>query len=141
MKKLALISGLLFLVVYFWVNTFVKEDNSFDMVYPSIPVSTLTNFESPAPAISDEPQAGPASDAPAKDNYLIVASFTDLEQAAKMAEDYAGNHQADMFVLPPTSKGFYRVSYGRYSTTQEALTALETIKQTDFPDAWLLAAK
>ena len=141
MKKLALISGLLFLVVYFWVNTFVKEDNSFDTVYPSIPVSTLTNFENPAPAITVDPRTEPAKDVPSKDNYLIVASFTDLEQAAKMADDYAGSHQADMFVLPPTSKGFYRVSYGRYSTPQEAIAALETIKQTDFPDAWLLPSK
>ena len=141
MKKLALISGLLFLVVYFWVNTFVKEDNSFDVVYPSIPVSTLTNFENPDPVIPADPRNEQGQDVPAKNNYLIVASFTDLDQAAKMAEDYAGSHQADMFVLPPTSKGFYRVSYGRYSTTQEALEALETIKHTDFPDAWLLSSK
>lgn len=141
MKKLALISGLLFLVVYFWVNTFVKEDNSFDVVYPSIPVSTLTNFESPAPAIPAHTQTEPPKDAPAKDNYLIVASFTDLEQANKMAEHYSGSHQAEMYVLPPTSKGFYRVSYGRYSTTREALAVLEIIRQSDFPDAWLLASK
>ena len=141
MKKLALISGLLFLVVYFWVNTFVKEDNSFDMVYPSVPVTTLTNLENPAPVIPADSQPELAKDVPAKDNYLIVASFTDLEQAAKMAEDYAGSHQADMFVLPPTSRGFYRVSYGRYSTSDEALAALETIKQADFPDAWLLSSK
>jgi septal ring-binding cell division protein DamX len=81
------------------------------------------------------------TDNPIKVSYLIVASFSDLEQANRMADECAGNYQADMFVLPPTAKGYYRVSYGKYSTTEEAQAALETIKQTAFPDAWLLTSK
>ena len=58
-----------------------------------------------------------------------------------MAEEFSGKLQEDMLVLPATTNGFYRVSYGRYSTTDEALAALETLKGSNFPDAWLLASK
>jgi hypothetical protein len=141
MKKLALISGLLFLVVYFCVNTFVKEDDLLDAVYPSIPESTLTNPDNPATPVPAEIPGTELREKPVKESYLIVASFTDLEQANKMAEDYSGSHQVEMVVLPPTSKGYYRISYGRYSSAGEAMAVLETIKQTEFPDAWLLYSK
>lgn len=149
MKKLAFISGLLFFVVYLGVNTLTTEENSFDVIYPSVPVSTLTTLESPA-AISNENPFNPTtnklapsqSDAStAKYNYLIVASFSDLDQANKVAEEYSGKYQAEMLVLPPASNGYYRVSYGRYSSIAEASEALTTVKQADFPDAWLLPSK
>jgi hypothetical protein len=47
MKKLALISGLLFVVVYFWVNTFTKDDSSLDLTFPAMNVSTLDHSEIP----------------------------------------------------------------------------------------------
>ena len=141
MKKLALISGLLFLVVYFWVNTFTPEKNTFDIVYPSVQAKALSVIETPA--LPDTGNPDPVCDDinPVKYKYLIVASFSDLEQANRVAEELAGQHSAEMFVLPPASNGFYRVSHGRYTTTEEALAALENLKQTYFPDAWLLTAK
>ncbi|HNX84400.1 MAG TPA: SPOR domain-containing protein [Bacteroidales bacterium] len=141
MKKVALISGLLFMVVYFWVNTFSKEESSFDVVYPSVSVNSFTDYENVATPVTGNTVSPPADNNQVKYNYLIVASFTDIDQAGRMAEEYAGKLQADMFVLPATTNGYYRVSYGRYSTTAEALSALETLKGNNFPDAWLLASK
>lgn len=74
-------------------------------------------------------------------SYLIVASFSEPEQANRVAEELAARYNADMFVLPPASNGYYRVSHGSYSTTGEALAALEKLKHTNFPDAWLLTSK
>ena len=141
MKKLALVSGLLFMVVYFWVNAFSKDESSFDVVYPSVSVNSYTDYENVAPPVTDNTVSPPADNIQVKYNYLIVASFTDLDQADRMAEEYAGKLQADMFVLTATTNGYYRVSYGRYSTTAEALSALEPLKGNNFPDAWLLASK
>ena len=141
MKKLALISGLLFMVVYFWVNTFSKEEASFDVVYPSVSVNSFPDFEGSAPPVTGTTVSTPTDNKQVKYNYLIVASFTDLDQANRMAEEYAGKLQADMLVLPATTNGYYRVSYGRYVTTGEALAALETLQADNFPDAWLLASK
>jgi len=140
MKKLALISGLLFVVVYFWVNTFTKDDSLLDLTYPAMNVSTLTTSEIPEiPAEADQtsqkktPTQGPWT-------YIIIASFTDLEQAQKMAEDYNAQYHADIIVLPPTSGGNFRLSYGSYSSSGEARTALENVKQTGFKDAWILGS-
>lgn len=141
MKKLALISGLLFLVVYFWVNTFTPEKNTFDEVYPSIPARNLTANDNPVSSVTDNTDAISDDINPVKYNYLIVASFSDLEQANRVAGEFAGKYDADMYVLPPASNGYYRVSHGRYITTEEALAALETLKQTYCPDAWLLMSK
>ena len=141
MKKLALISGLLFLVVYFWENTFTPEKNTFDIAYPSIPAGNLSVIDNPVSSVTDNPDPIADDNNPVKYSYLIVASFSDLEQANRVAEELAGQHSAEMFVLPPASNGFYRVSQGRYTTTEEALAALENLKQTHFPDAWLLTLK
>lgn len=141
MKKLALISGLLFLVVFFWVNTFIPEENAFDVVYPYVPARTLSVIDNPVSPVKNN-QDLIEDDASLVDyNYLIVASFSDLEQARSVAEEFAGRYNADMFVLPPASNGYYRVSHGRYTTTDEALAALEILKQSYFPDAWLLPSK
>lgn len=141
MKKLALISGLLFMVVFFWVNTFSKEETSFDGVYPSVSVNSFSDFESPGITVTGNPAPPSTKDQPVKYSYLIVASFTDLDQANRMAEEYTVKLQEDMFVLPATTNGYYRVSYGRYATPAEALSALQNLKDNNFPDAWLLASK
>lgn len=138
MKKLALISGLLFLVVYFWVNTFIPEENAYDLIYPPVPVTTLSVMNNPLSTVTDKPDPALNDSEPVRYSYLIVASFSDLDQANRVAGEYAGRYNADMYVLPPASNGYYRVSHGRYSTTGEALAALESLKQTNFPDAWLL---
>lgn len=141
MKKVALISGLLFLVVYFWVNTFAPKEKTFDVVYPADPVSTLPVIENPLPAVTDNPDPHQVDSEPVRYSYLIVASFSDPDQANRVAEEFAGRYNVDMIVLPPASNGYYRVSHGRYSTASEALAALEALKQTDFPDAWMLTSK
>lgn len=141
MKKLALISGLLFMVVYFWVSIFSKEEASYDVAYPSVSVNSLSDFKSPEPPATSNPANQTINDQPVKYNYIIVASFTDLDQANRMAEEYTGILQADMLVLPATTNGYYRVSYGRYTTTAEALTALQTLKDNNFPDAWLITSE
>lgn len=141
MKKLAFISGLLFFIVYLGVNTLTGEKNSFDVVYPAIPISSLTAIENPAIPTTDNNAHSQTNASPAKYNYLIVASFSDLEQANKVAGEYSGKYQEEILVLPLSINGYYRVSYGRYSSIAEASEALATVKQTDFPDAWLLQSK
>lgn len=141
MKKFALISGLLFLVVYFWVNTFTKDDDSFEMAYPSMTASNLTDLEKPGlPAVDEMASLNPAT-VQAPSTYIIIASFGDLEQARKTADAYTAQYQADIFILPPTAAGFYRISYGRYSSAAEAEAALGTLKQNGFPDAWMLGSR
>lgn len=135
MKKLALVSGLLFVVVYLVVNNITSNDNSFDVIYPSVPAQSLTGSDSQ----HDGARQGDYSAATDKNSvfFLVIASFNDHELARKTADDFSARYNADFIVLPPASNGFYRISYGKYSSLREAQDALESVKRNGFPDAWI----
>ena len=141
MKKFAFISGILFLVVYFWVNSLNREDNSFDVAYPQISVSSLTSPEKSEPSPEANRPLESRGSSEEDMTYIIVASFVDLEQAKQVAESYTEKYQTEITVLPPTSGGYYRISYGSYSSSLEAKGVLETLRKTGFPEAWLLASR
>jgi hypothetical protein len=141
MKRFALVSGLLFLIVYLWVNTFHPDESGTDLLYPAI-------------AGSSSPEALPFHDTitrgthdqqyvtnPQVYYYLIVGSFTDMTQAQQMAEKYEDTFGTGILILPPTPEGYYRISCGRYLTGKEADAALVAVRQNHYPDAWVLAAK
>ncbi|MBE0678948.1 MAG: SPOR domain-containing protein, partial [Bacteroidales bacterium] len=69
--------------------------------------------------------------------YLIVASFSDVDQARQVAEKYKNDFNAEMIVLPQTQQGYYRVSYGRYSTPEEAGATLPAVREKVNSDAWI----
>ena len=139
MKKLALLSGLLFLVVYLLVNNFTGEENTFEASYPTpYPAShsDSINKDTRSLQVNSIPPAGISFN-----SYIIVASFATPEQAAKASDDLAERYKEDFFVLPPTTSGYYRISLGRYSSPEEAQTVLESVKNGSFPDAWLFVSK
>jgi hypothetical protein len=142
MKKIALISGLLFLVVFLWVNTFTKEDGSFDFInQSSMSVSAMTGGSGQASQTDTEQNPVTPAGKQGAITYLIVSSFANEEQARKMADSYSSRYQADIIVLPPTPGGYYRISYGSYSSPEEAQAALDHLKHNGFPDAWLLTSQ
>ncbi|MCK7531792.1 MAG: SPOR domain-containing protein [Marinilabiliales bacterium] len=59
-----------------------------------------------------------------------MASFSDIDQAQQVAEKYTNDYNADIIVLPPTPQGYYRISYGRYSTPEEAGATLPAVRET-----------
>ncbi|MDZ7636172.1 MAG: SPOR domain-containing protein [Bacteroidales bacterium] len=73
--------------------------------------------------------------------YLIVASFSDIGQAQRMAEKYTSDYDADIIILPPTPQGYYRISYGSYSSPEEAGATLPSVRETVNPDAWVYSIK
>jgi hypothetical protein len=140
MKRFALISGLLFLVVYLWVSIVQSDENGVNVSYPAFAVSSF-----PLTAPSYDSVAQGLSDAKLINNsrlryYLIVGSFTDITQAKQMAEKFTGDFDADIFILPPTNKGYYRISCGSYLTSEEADAALTAARQAHYPNAWILAS-
>lgn len=165
MKKFALISAILFFIVFFWANTFLPEDDSGVGTYPSVAANPVaeTNVideallnrimeaeapaetETPSGAVAPSEAVGPSevkvAREPGGDYYLIVASFSDIGQAQRMAEKYSSDYNADIIILPPTTQGFYRISYGRYSTPEEAGATLPTVRKTVNSDAWIYSIK
>ena len=139
MKKLALISGLLFVVVYLVVNTVTSDDNSFDIIYPPVPGKSLPESDD-SYNISIKGSSPEEADKNSY-SYLIIASFNDHDQARKAADVFSARYNADIIVLPPSSSGYYRISYGKYSSMQEAQDAIESVKQNGFPDAWIFSSE
>ncbi len=75
------------------------------------------------------------------DYYIIIGSFRDLKQAEQKAERLKNDFDTDIIVLPPTTEGNYRISYGKYSSLEEAKTKIKSIKKNINPDAWIFSAK
>ena len=141
MKKLAFISGLLFVIVYFGVNTLSSEKSSFEKVYPAISANSLPDEvkinKNSSPLVAGKDIINSSEEG----YYLILASFNDITQAQQMAERYVNNYNTDIFVLPPTAEGYYRICCGRYSAPDEAGTALAGVRQTISPNAWILSIR
>jgi hypothetical protein len=75
------------------------------------------------------------------DYYIIIGSFRDLKQAQQKAERLKNDFDTDIIVLPPTTEGNYRISYGKYSSPEEAKTKIKSIIKNINPDAWILSIK
>lgn len=77
-----------------------------------------------------------------QDNYyIIVGSFKILRQAQQKAEKLTNNFNANIIMLPPTKEGNYRISYGKYSTPEEAQAIIKSIRADISPDAWIFSEK
>jgi hypothetical protein len=141
MKKLALISGLLFVIVYFWANTFLPDDDNAENYYPVTVNNSIARSEATSEAtlllLPEKNDSEPAGEG----YYLILASFNDMTQARQAADQYSADFDARVTVLPRTQEGYYRISYGRYPDLPEAESALSSVRQTINSSAWLLAAR
>ena len=74
--------------------------------------------------------------------YRVLQSEFQGDKAAKQkAEQLKKKFNTDIILLPPTKEGNYRISYGKYSTPEEAESMLKSIRININPDAWIFSAK
>jgi hypothetical protein len=71
------------------------------------------------------------------DYYIIVGTFKNLSLAQEMAGHLKKDSHTDIFILPPTAEGYYRISYGKYSTAEEAKAIIKSLSKTISSDAWV----
>ena len=140
MKKLAIISGLLFVIVVVWVTFFRAEETTVEGEFPLTTSGSLSSDVDAGTITTPASFEGDTNDNSTPAYYLIVASFRDIDQARQAADEYEAAYNADFIVLPPTPQGNYRISYGRYSTPEAADAALSTVRQTINADAWVYYA-
>jgi len=69
--------------------------------------------------------------------YIVVGSFKSVAQAQQNAAELKNKFNADIIVLPSTPQGLYRISYGIYSTREEAESAIAGIRKNIGPDVWV----
>jgi len=73
--------------------------------------------------------------------YIIVESFKNLSLAKQKAEKLKKDFKTDIYVLPPSKEGYYRISYGQYSTMDEARSAINGVKKNFGPNVWIFYEK
>jgi hypothetical protein len=73
--------------------------------------------------------------------YIIVEGFSNQLQARQRAEKLKKDFSADIIVLPPTAEGFYRISFGKYTTLEAAKSSIQSIRTKVKSDAWILSLK
>ena len=72
--------------------------------------------------------------------YIIVGSHKNLLKAQQEAEQISKAPDINIIVLHPTKEGYTRISYGEYSTLEEAKSAIINIKSKINSDSWILKA-
>lgn len=75
------------------------------------------------------------------DYYIIIESFRNLTLAQQKAEKLKNDSNTNIIVLPPTTEGYYRISYGKYSTLEEAKSAIKSIRTNISSHAWINSVK
>jgi cell division protein FtsN len=97
---------------------------------PATPVTSL--IETPKTGDEDKEQV---------DYFIIIESFRDHTLAQEKAEKLMKAFNTNIIVLPPTAEGFFRISYGKYSTLEEAESAIKSIRTIISSDAWVFTVK
>jgi hypothetical protein len=82
-----------------------------------------------------------AADKAKIDYYVIVESVTNPVLAQQKAEKLKKIFRTEFIVLPPTREGIYRISNGKYSTLEEARSAMPAIRKNVRSDAWIFSMK
>jgi len=93
----------------------------------------------PEPVAAIQENKPPENDARAY--YIIIEGFKNSNAAKERAATLSKKFNTEMFVLPPTHAGIYRISYGKYSTYEQAETALVRVKIKIRPEAWILSPR
>lgn len=70
--------------------------------------------------------------------HIIIASFRREQDALEEVRQLREQYSANVRVLPLSDNGRYRVSYGNYTSMEDANAALQSIKRNIRNDAWVL---
>ena len=141
MKYIAVMIFLFFIVAAFYVCTRPLEDISIK----DLPMSSAPVEISPEPVMQqntpDHPQEAEVEKEAEVEYHIILESLRNLEQAQQRAEKLKNDLNADIIVLPPTKEGYYRISYGKYTTIEEARSVSKSLKTTISKDVWILTVE
>jgi len=73
--------------------------------------------------------------------YIIVGSFKNITLAQQEAEKFNKDFNTNIIILPPTTDGYYRISYGKYSRLEEAKDTIKSLKSEINSQIWIYSEK
>jgi hypothetical protein len=74
-------------------------------------------------------------------HYIIVESVKGELHAKQNAAKLKNDFKTDFIVLPSPSAGFYRISYGKYTSLEKAKSAINNVRRNIRSDAWIFSEK
>ena len=132
---------LLFIVSAFYIFTRPLEDISIN----DLPMNTVLVESSVEPAAQQITPDDSTEERGAKqaetEYYLIIESFKNLTQAQQRAEKFRNDFKTNVIVLPRSKEGYFRISYGKYSSIEEARAAQISLKTNFSHDVWVLTVE
>jgi septal ring-binding cell division protein DamX len=138
MKYIAVLVFLFFIVAAFYVCTRPLEDISIkDLPMSSAPVEVSPEPVNQQSTLNYNTEAEVEKKAEFE-YHIILESLRNLGQAQQKAEKLKNDLNADVIVLPPSKEGYYRISYGKYTSIEEARSASKSLKTTISRDIWIL---
>jgi len=141
MQKWTSIIIVLFIVAILFVMTLPPKDITFEYLSPSVAPNTSPNEPAALDTtLIDSPETD-GDDKVLVDYYIILESFRNLTLAQKKAEKLKNDFKTNIIVLPPTTEGYYRISYGKYSSLEEARSTIKSIKTKISSDVWIFSVK
>lgn len=137
MRKAILIITVLFLVAVAYVINYSNQEITLkDITSISTP---NTNAKEPATreiTLSDSTKTNNV-DKVQIDYYIIVGSFSNLRLAQQKAEKSKNDFNNNIIILPLSKEGYYRVSIGKYSSLEEAKSAIKSVRAGTSSNAWI----
>lgn len=141
MGKAILIITVLFLIVVAYVINYSNQEITLKNIASTF--ATHTNAKEPATkeiTLSDSTKTNNV-DKVLIDYYIIIGSFRNLKQAQQKAEKLINDFSTNIIILPSLKEGYYRISYGKYSTLEEAKTTIKSVRTHINSDAWIFSLK
>jgi septal ring-binding cell division protein DamX len=137
MKKAILIITVLFLIAVAYVINYSNQEITLKNIASTL--APHTNAKEPATkeiTLSDSTKTNNV-DKVQIDYYIIVGSFRNLTLAQQKAEKSKNDFNNNIIILPPTTEGYYSVSIGKYSSLEEAKSAIKSVRAGTSSNAWI----
>ncbi len=157
MKQAAfIIIVLLLAAIMYYIFTLPPREMSIKDLHPvlvphsnqneAIPEDTIpaAGSETTTDKVADTPDTHDVKvdiDKSGTDFFIIIGSFKSLSIAREKADKLGKDLHAGILVLPVAANGYYRISYGKYSTFEEARSSLNSVKMKIKPDAWIFTVQ
>jgi|WetSurSiteA1Bulk_404760.scaffolds.fasta_scaffold01773_3 cell division protein FtsN len=131
----------LFILSAVFILTLPPRDITPKDIPPAIAQHSITKEPAAFGITVADSNKADANDKVTIDYLIIVGSYKDRTQAQHEAKRLYNEFNTDIVVLPRTKEGYYRIGYGKYSSLEEAESAIKNIKTNICPDAWIYSLK
>lgn len=133
MKRLAILVIVLFTAIGVYVVHLPPKEMTLKDLHPVITVHTNPKEPVMQDTSDIDSTKTEGNDTVCVAYYIIIESLSNPAVAQRKAEKLRSEFSTEIIVLPRTKEGYYRISYGKYSSLEEAKAILENARKKFAP--------